>query len=191
VDAHVVQDGGVNIVADEEVEATVADNLKKLREDHDTSGDVSASTDGKSLAMIQELLERKREGGNNIDSISGPNLRTQRPTERFVIYSDSFHHSSTNVADVEATSIVRSPFPPPLVMTAAVATTVVFVVTSSLVLGVGTEPIHASIFADSVSVGMVGPDIARPSQPARTELSVDTFYVSLDMDSETLKQIYV
>ncbi|GKG16540.1 hypothetical protein Tco_0361497, partial [Tanacetum coccineum] len=39
--------------------------------------------------------------------------------------------------------------------------------------------------------GTVGPDIAGPSQPADTELSADTFYVSQDMDSETLRQIYV
>nr|GEX47348.1 hypothetical protein [Tanacetum cinerariifolium] len=195
---------------------------KKLGKDPSTSGDVSFSTGGKSLAAIQELFERstlnvevgvsataivpfvtsfvtltlEHEGGDNTDSIFGPNLRTQRPAERFVISSDSFHHSSTNATDVKVTSIVRSPFSPPLVMIKAVATTAVAAttvggVTSALVLRVGTEPIHASIFTNSTSVGTVGPDIVGPSQHARTELLVDTFYVSQEMDSESPHQIYI
>ncbi|GKF77594.1 hypothetical protein Tco_0230064, partial [Tanacetum coccineum] len=61
----------------------------------------------------------------------------------------------------------------------------------SSVARVGDELVHASIFVDSTSAGMVGPDIAWPSQPARTELSSYTFYVSQDLDFETLQQIYV
>nr|GEV13734.1 hypothetical protein [Tanacetum cinerariifolium] len=170
---------------------------KKLGKDPSTSGDVSSSTGGKSLAAIQELFERstlnvevgvlamaivpfvtsfvtftlEHEGGDNTDSIFGPNLRTQRPAERFS-------------------------FSPPLVMITAVATTAVAAttvggVTSALVLRVGTEPVHASIFMNSSFVGTVGPDIAGPSQHARIELSVDTFYVSQEMDFESLHKIYV
>ncbi|GJV63795.1 hypothetical protein Tco_1474623 [Tanacetum coccineum] len=141
---------------------------KKLREDHSNSSNVSARTGGKSLVAIQELFERstlnvevgvstaatvpfvtssvtltpERKGGDNTDSISGPNLRTQRPGERFEISSDSSHHSSTNVADVEVTSIVRSPLPPPSVMTAAVAANAIVGASSAPALGAGTEPIY-------------------------------------------------
>ncbi|GKA84076.1 hypothetical protein Tco_0805671 [Tanacetum coccineum] len=103
-------------------------------------------------------LTLEHEGGDNTNSISRLNLRTQCPDERFVISSDTSYYSSTNVADVEVTSIVRSPLPPPRVMTVAVTTTVVAAtavvgVTSALVLGVRTEPVHASIFVDSASIG--------------------------------------
>ncbi|GJZ81551.1 hypothetical protein Tco_0646545 [Tanacetum coccineum] len=104
-------------------------------------------------------LTLEHEGGDNTNSISRLNLRTQCPDERFVISSDTSYYSSTNVADVEVTSIVRSPLPPPRVMTVAVTTTVVAAtavvgVTSALVLGVRTEPVHASIFVDSASIGL-------------------------------------
>ncbi|GJT41688.1 hypothetical protein Tco_0941553 [Tanacetum coccineum] len=85
-------------------------------------------------------LTPEREGGGHIDCVSGPNLRTWHLDERFVISSDSSHHSSRNAADVEVTSIVRSSIPPPLVMTAVVATTAVASTSSALILGAGVEP---------------------------------------------------
>ncbi|GJS75411.1 gypsy type transposase [Tanacetum coccineum] len=201
------------------VGGTSGSNLppKKLREVHDTSGDAGASTVGKSLATLQGLLKRstlvveigatttatapfvtssvtltpEREGGGHIDSVSGPNLRNQHPAERFVISSDSSPHSSTNAADAEVTSIVRSPIPPPPVMTAAVATTVVAGTSSAHVLGACTEPTIQSLFADSASPSAAGPEIAGPSDPHSTEISADSFYVSQEMDSETVQQIYV
>ncbi|GJX44168.1 hypothetical protein Tco_0260844 [Tanacetum coccineum] len=133
VDAHVVQDEGVNIVAGEEVKAI------RPRKDHGTSGDAGASTAGKSLAMLQDFLDSstlaaevsvtaavtapfvtsfvtstpERKSGGRTDSISELNLRTQHPAERFIIFSDSSHHSSANAVDDEVTSIVRSSVPPP------------------------------------------------------------------------------
>ncbi|GKD03218.1 hypothetical protein Tco_1178192 [Tanacetum coccineum] len=187
-------DEGVNIVADEGVEATAADKpkrtrkkrktasgasssvlpLKRLREEHDTSGDAGASTARKSLAVLQDLLDSstlatevgvtaavtvpfvtssmtptpERERGCRTVSIFGPNFQTRHPAERFVISLDSSHHSSTNAADDEVTSIVR----------------------------------------DFASPSTDGADIAGPSQPAGAEVFADTFYVSQDMDSETLQQ---
>ncbi|GKA84077.1 hypothetical protein Tco_0805672 [Tanacetum coccineum] len=71
-----VQGEEVNIVVDENVQTAVADKPKvqkkrrraggasgsdhppkRLRDDHGTSGNVSSSTGGKSLAAIQELFE--------------------------------------------------------------------------------------------------------------------------------------
>ncbi|GJX29572.1 hypothetical protein Tco_0237651 [Tanacetum coccineum] len=188
----------------------------KLRADHGTSG-AGASTGGKSVTALQGLLERntlpvevgitavatlpfitssvsltpERDGGGRTDSVTGLNLRTQHPAERFVVLSDSPCHSSSNVADAEVSFVVKSLVSEPPIMTVAIATMVVADTSSILVPRVGGEPVHASIFADSTSAGTVGPDIAGPSQPAGTELSADTFYVSQDMDSETLHQIYV
>ncbi|GJY35189.1 hypothetical protein Tco_0420567 [Tanacetum coccineum] len=70
-------------------------------------------------------LTPERKGGGHTDSVFGPNLRTRHPAKRFVISSDSSHHSSTNAVDAEVTSIVRYPISQPLVMTTAVAATVV------------------------------------------------------------------
>ncbi|GJT51067.1 hypothetical protein Tco_0977224 [Tanacetum coccineum] len=139
----------------------------KLKEDHDTSGDVSASTGRKSLATIQDLFERstlnvevgvvaaatvpsvtssmtptlEREGDGNTYSISGKNLCTQCPSERFVISSDPSHHSSTNATDVEVASIVRSPILSPPLMTVTVTTTVVARTLSAPVIGAEAEPV--------------------------------------------------
>ncbi|GKB81506.1 ribonuclease H-like domain-containing protein [Tanacetum coccineum] len=145
---------------------------KKLREDHGTVGGVGASTGGKSLVAVQELFEHstlnvdvgvteaatvpfvtsfvtptpEREEGGYTDSVTGPNLPTQPATERFVVLSDSSNHSSTNVASDEVTSVVRSSMPPPLVLTAAIATAVTFGATSALVgeLGTGQENFYVS-----------------------------------------------
>ncbi|GJS31593.1 hypothetical protein Tco_0492213 [Tanacetum coccineum] len=175
---HVIQDEGVDFVRIEDEVPVV-----KLTEDHGTSGHVGASTGGKSLVTIQELFEQSTLNvevvvtavaivpfftsfvtpipecgdGRPTDSVSVANLRTQRPSERFVISSYSSHDSSAND---EVTSIVRSSMLPPPLMIATIATTVIA-------------------------------DVAGPSQPASAETSTDTFFVSQDLDSETLQQIYV
>nr|GEX22470.1 hypothetical protein [Tanacetum cinerariifolium] len=173
-------------------------------------------------SSVTPTPERERDG--NTDSVSGTNLRTQRPSERFVISSDSSHHSSPNAADAEVASLVRFSVPPPPMMnaarvetsraareklengsvrarldsfppvTAAVTTTNVAGASSAPVLGEDAKPVsqvHPNIFADSTSIGATWPDVAGPSNPADTELSVDTFYVSQEMDFETLRKIYV
>ncbi|GKA56384.1 hypothetical protein Tco_0755456, partial [Tanacetum coccineum] len=76
---------------------------KKLRADY---GKTSGSATGE-------------EGGDHTDSATGPALRTIGPSERFVVLSDSSHHSSAKSADAEVDSLIRSVAP---VMT--VATTV-------------------------------------------------------------------
>nr|GEU47634.1 hypothetical protein [Tanacetum cinerariifolium] len=67
----------------------------------------------------------EHEGGGDTDSIAGTNLHTQHPCERFLISSDSSHHSSANATDAEVTSFVRSFVLPPPAMTVAVTTTVI------------------------------------------------------------------
>ncbi|GKG03075.1 hypothetical protein Tco_0310711, partial [Tanacetum coccineum] len=112
---------------------------KKLREDHGTlSGPFIA---GKSRSAVQRLLVGailnddvrgeaiptlpfvtsfvstmpERKGRDHTDSMVGPNLRTISAPQRFVISSDSSHHSGANVAEAEVDSLVRSSI---LVMTA-------------------------------------------------------------------------
>ncbi|GJZ48081.1 hypothetical protein Tco_0601913 [Tanacetum coccineum] len=227
---HVVQIEGIDIMAYDEAQAIVADQPKKVRkkrkaadgtsgsglppkklkEDHGASGDVGASTAGKSLAALQGLLDSstlavevgitaattvpfvtssvtptpEREDGGHADSITGPNLRTQLAAERFVVLSDSSHHSSTNAADDEVTSVV----PDPAIFTTAVATTIV-ADTFAPVHRTGPEPVPHSIFGDSASTGEANPDTASPSHPVGTEVSSDTFFIVRDMDAETLQQI--
>ncbi|GKC91387.1 hypothetical protein Tco_1152036, partial [Tanacetum coccineum] len=118
---------------------------KKLRGDHRTSS--GAATGGKSPSVLKELLASsilsvevvvkvvatlplitslisatpEREGGDLTDSVVGPNLRTIGLSERFVISSDSSHHSSTNASRADVDSIIRSAVLL-LVMTEAVIT---------------------------------------------------------------------
>ncbi|GJR60725.1 hypothetical protein Tco_1502887 [Tanacetum coccineum] len=143
---------------------------KTLRADHGTFG-ASASTGEKSIAALQGLLERitllievgvtavatlsfitssvsltlEREGGGSTDSFTGPNLRTQHPSERFVVLSDSPCHSSSNITDVEVSSVVRSLVPDPPIMTMTIATTVVANTSFVPVPRAGNEPVHHTL----------------------------------------------
>nr|GEV75276.1 hypothetical protein [Tanacetum cinerariifolium] len=159
----VVQDEELNSIAEEGVQAAVADkpkgtrrkrkvsdgasgsNLtpKKLREDHGTSGDAGASSAGKSLVVLQDLLDHS--------SLAAKVGVTAATTVPFVTSSmtltpkhegDSSHHSSTNATDVEATFIVRSSIPTPPVMTVAVDATAIAGTSSASVLGTGIQPIY-------------------------------------------------
>ncbi|GKD61882.1 hypothetical protein Tco_1299391 [Tanacetum coccineum] len=151
---------------------------KRLRKDHDTSGDAGASKIKKSLAALQDLLDKstiaaeigataadtvpfvtsyvtptpEHEGRAYTDSVSAANVQTKRPVERFVISLDTPHDSNANVADDEVSSVVRSSVPDPAVLTMTVATTVV-AGTSVPPPKEVNEPTRANIFADSTSAG--------------------------------------
>nr|GEU71986.1 putative transposase (putative), gypsy type [Tanacetum cinerariifolium] len=105
---------------------------KKLRKDYGTPS--GTSVNGKSMSTLKRLLTGavlnvevgvatmptlpfitssisftpEREGRDHTDSVTGPNLRVIGPPPRFVISSDSSHHSSTNVAKAEVDSLIRS-----------------------------------------------------------------------------------
>ncbi|GJT83926.1 hypothetical protein Tco_1058268 [Tanacetum coccineum] len=116
---------------------------KRLRADYGkTSGSAAG---GKSPSVLNRLLQDSRlmveqgvpalhtlpfitlsvtaspleEGEDHTDSVTGPSLRTVGPSARFVVLSDSSHHSGVKSADHEVDSFVKSVVP---VMT--VATTV-------------------------------------------------------------------
>ncbi|GKD91141.1 hypothetical protein Tco_1366648, partial [Tanacetum coccineum] len=186
---------------------------KKLRGDYGTSGE--AATSGKSPSVLKELLASsmlnveagvaavatlpmvtssvsatlEHKSGPPTDSITELNLPTLRPTERFVISSDSSHHFSTNAAEVGIDSFVRSVTPPP-VMTEGVITTNVASIPTAPSLKTSTKvvtPVHALMFHDSDSTGMVKPDVAGSSHVLGKKLSLG----SQDVNSETLHEVFV
>ncbi|GKD50908.1 hypothetical protein Tco_1279884 [Tanacetum coccineum] len=183
---------------------------KKLREDYRTSG--GTATGGKSPSAIKELLERsilnakigvavvatlpfvtssvsatpEPKGGDLLDSITGPNLRTIGPFERFVISSDSSHHSSNSATEAEVDSVIRSVAPPVM----AEATVIASIVSASSVPPSGTaekvvSPARPSIFLDSSSTDTIKPDAAGPSHLSRKELSMRSREVSSELQDET------
>ncbi|GKE67419.1 hypothetical protein Tco_1521580, partial [Tanacetum coccineum] len=162
-------------VADDVVAET--GSPKKLRDDYrKTSGSV---TGGKSPGVINRLLRDSQlmveqgvgafptlpfitssvtaspseEGGDHTDSTTGPALRTIGPSERFVILSDSSHHSSAKSANAEVDSLIRS-VAPVITVTTTVTTSVSAAATTTVTLAdVGTDKNlpTPSVFAGSSS----------------------------------------
>ncbi|GJT39474.1 hypothetical protein Tco_0939339 [Tanacetum coccineum] len=89
------------------------------------------------------------EGGDHTDSVTGPSLRTVGPSVRFVVLSDSSHHSGAKSADPEVDSLVRSAVP---VMTkATIVTTTATTVAIPADVGKDKSVPHPSIFGSSSS----------------------------------------
>ncbi|GKE48798.1 hypothetical protein Tco_1480056, partial [Tanacetum coccineum] len=108
---------------------------KKLRDDYGAPGGPSVA--GKSRSAVQRFLAgavlnaevrggpvptlpfvtssvsatSEREDEHLADSVTGLNLRTICAPQRFVISSDSSHHSGANIAEAEVDSIARSAAP--------------------------------------------------------------------------------
>ncbi|GJU67623.1 hypothetical protein Tco_1253882 [Tanacetum coccineum] len=107
------------VVYDSEGLPIAAHPPKRLRADYGTTG--GSVTGGKSPSVLNRLLQDSRltveqgvpalptlpfitssvtaspleEGGDRTDSVTGPSLRTIGPSARFVVLSDSSHHSGT------------------------------------------------------------------------------------------------
>ncbi|GJZ38865.1 hypothetical protein Tco_0585428 [Tanacetum coccineum] len=149
---------------------------KKLREDHGTPS--GASVGGKSWSMIKRLLagavlntefvvaaiptlpfviafiSSTLEGDDrdHTNFMAEPNLRTIGALQRFVIFSDSSHHSGPIIAEAEVDSLVRSSA---LIM--RTVTTVTSTVDPALVAK--EKPVKPSLFsADSSSAIGVDPN---------------------------------
>ncbi|GKC80982.1 hypothetical protein Tco_1136699 [Tanacetum coccineum] len=187
--------------------------LKKLRGDHRSFS--RAATGGKSSFVLKELLASsilnvesdveavatlplvtsfvsvtpERERGAPTDSITGLNLRTIGPSERFVISSDSSHHSNTNAAEAGIDSFIRSVAPPP-VMTKTVITTNIASIPFVPAPKTDTKvisPVHASMFHDSDSTRTVRKDAAGSSHVPGKELSIGSY----EINAENLHEIFV
>ncbi|GJW35757.1 hypothetical protein Tco_0058677 [Tanacetum coccineum] len=105
---------------------------KRLRADYGTTSGSAAG--GKSPSVLHRLLQDSlltveqdvpalptlpfitssvtaspmEEGGDHTDSVTGPSLRTVGPSARFVVLSDSSHHSGAKSTDPKVDSFVRS-----------------------------------------------------------------------------------
>ncbi|GJR73242.1 reverse transcriptase domain-containing protein [Tanacetum coccineum] len=203
---------GVNIQHVTEVATTAAEHSshppKKLRDDHGTPS--GASVGGKSRSSLQQLLARaimnddvwgeivptlpfvtssvsatpEREDEGHTDSATGPNLRTISAPQRFVISSDSSHHSGVNIVEAEVDSFARPSVP---VITATTTVTS----TANLVVVVREKIVKSSLFsADSTSAG--GTD---PAMGGFTDLTGSDFLVggirTVVIPDSDLQKVYV
>nr|GEX38076.1 putative transposase (putative), gypsy type [Tanacetum cinerariifolium] len=169
---HVIDVEGIDVVANDEVQAIVADKTKRIRKTRK-----AADGDGGSDLPPKKLREDKEVGVTaattvpfvtsfvTLDSIFGTGLRTRHPTKRLVISLDSSHDLNANAIDDEVTFVIRSSMPHPLVLTAVVATTVTTDVTSASVYGSGARQAQPSIFRDFASPSAAKADVSGPSQP--------------------------
>ncbi|GJZ43242.1 hypothetical protein Tco_0590497 [Tanacetum coccineum] len=152
---------------------------KKLREDYHAA---ASNIGGKSLATIRGLIPdgscvssgvtkpqavvsvtpTPEDGPMN--SVSGLDFRICPPSLRYVVSSDDSHHS-TSCSEVN--SFARSPVAD-IPVTTVVVTTIITVDTSA-----------------------VNANAAGTSKLNEHAVSSDSFYASLDLDSETLRRIYV
>ncbi|GKD39712.1 hypothetical protein Tco_1259919 [Tanacetum coccineum] len=90
----------------------------------------------------------EREDEHPADSVTGLNLRTICSPQRFVISSDSSHHSDDNIAEAEVDSIARS-FAP---IIATVVTTTADVATTTKEAPAKEAPAKPSLFATGSSL---------------------------------------
>ncbi|GKF18725.1 hypothetical protein Tco_0063643, partial [Tanacetum coccineum] len=105
--------------------------------------------------VVAEKPKRPRKKRQAVTDASG----SSHPP-KFVISSDSSHHSSINAFGAEADSVIRSAVVPP-VMTEAVITSYAVNAPSVLVSESGTKIpslVHASMFHDSDSIKMMKAD---------------------------------
>ncbi|GJT67863.1 hypothetical protein Tco_1019343 [Tanacetum coccineum] len=128
---------------------------KRLRADYGTTGGSATREQGvpalPTLPFITSSVTASplEEGGDHTDSVTGPSLRTVGPSARFVVLSDSSHHSGAKSADPEVDSLVRSAVP---VMTeATTVTTIATTVAIPTDVGKDKSAPHPSVFGSSSS----------------------------------------
>ncbi|GJX33470.1 hypothetical protein Tco_0243325 [Tanacetum coccineum] len=184
-----------------------SDPPKKLRKDHGTLSETSVG--GKSRSAIKRLLARavlnaevgvaaiptlpfgttsvsstpEREGGDHTDSVAEPNLRTIGAPQRFIISSDSSHHSGTNIAEAEVDSLVRSSAP---IMT--YVTTVTLTVDPSSVSK--EKPVDPSLFCiDSSSAGGTDPTTGVSLDRTGSDFLVGAIRTVIDLHTDLQKNL--
>nr|GEY31525.1 hypothetical protein [Tanacetum cinerariifolium] len=155
---------------------------KKLMVDHGTSGDASATTVEKFLTVLQDLLDKSTLAAKIGDTTAATiplvtSFVAPIPEREVVEYVDSIFAANVQTRRPAERFVISSDTP---VSNADVADDENV-----------NEATHAGNFTDSTSEGNVDLDAARPSQPSRNDISFESFYVSLDMDSEALGQAYV
>ncbi|GJW12738.1 hypothetical protein Tco_1578565 [Tanacetum coccineum] len=189
---------------------------KRLRADYGTTGGSAAG--GKSPSVLNRLLQDSRltveqgvpalptlpfitssvtaspleEGGDHTDSVTGPSLRTVGPSARFVVLSDSSHHSGAKSADPEVDSFVRSVAP---VMTTATTVTA-FVsnaaTTTATPVDVGKDKDvpTPSIFAGSSSTNKTDRTLSLFTRRSGSDFVAGSIRAGRDVDVD-LQDIYI
>ncbi|GJW71548.1 hypothetical protein Tco_0128465 [Tanacetum coccineum] len=181
---------------------------KTLRDDHEAPG--GPVVGGKSRSMVQHLLARavqnaevrgkampslpfvtssvsttpEREDGDHTESLAGANLHTIGAPQRFIISSDSSHHSSVNVAEAEVDSVVRTSMP---IMTSVTTTTP----TADHVVIAKEKLVDSSVFGDdSSSAGGSHPFLGGFSDSTSSDFLIGGIRTVIDPDSN-LQKVYV
>nr|GEX40457.1 hypothetical protein [Tanacetum cinerariifolium] len=133
----------------------------------------------------REVAEEEGAGNDDVNEEVGDAMKADQ-TEQVLL--DSSHHSSTNAAYDEVTSVIRSSVPPLL---CKLWLSPIVDATFALTPGVGTEPAPYSIFRDFAYTSEANQYVVGPSYPVGTELSMNFFFLSQDVDWETLRQTYI
>ncbi|GKE04110.1 hypothetical protein Tco_1396128, partial [Tanacetum coccineum] len=141
---------------------------KKLREDHGTST-------GPSVA--------ERESENQTDSMAGANLRTITDPPRFVISSDSSHHSGANIAEAEVDSFARPSIP---LMTVAITVTSTFDPATT----VKEKFVESSVFCGDSSGGGADYTVGGFSDLTGSDFIVGGIRTVISLDTD-LQKVYV
>ncbi|GJV43500.1 hypothetical protein Tco_1428036 [Tanacetum coccineum] len=163
---------------------------KKLRWDYGTSGEVVIGAMPTLPFVTSSVFATpESEGDALLDSVTRGNLRSIGHVVRFVISSDSSHHSSTNASGAEVDSVIKFDVPPPVTTEAVITTSVVNVplVLIPRVADKVTPQVQQSIFHESSFADSVRPDDAGPSHLPEKELSIG----SREVDSENLHDVFI
>nr|GEZ49548.1 hypothetical protein [Tanacetum cinerariifolium] len=171
---NVIQEENTDAVNEDDVDATAAASLRRRVMFFSFVSTLNVEVGIRADATVPFVtssvtLTPEHEGSDYKDSVTGPNMRTQKSVERFVISSDSTHDSNANATADEITFVVRS-FVLDLAILTKVVVTMVVVDASAPVPRTGHElgagQVRPSIFSDSASPTIADVDIAGPSQPA-------------------------
>ncbi|GJX13055.1 hypothetical protein Tco_0204813 [Tanacetum coccineum] len=181
--------------------------LKKLRQDHKTLS--GASIGGKSRCAVQRLLvgavqnaevrgepiptlpfitssvsaTQEREDEVHTDSTTELNLQTIGAPQRFVISSDSSHHSGANIAEAEVDSFAR-----PFVPLMTVATTVTSTVDPATT--VKEKFVESSVFGGDSSGGGTDHTVCGFSDHTGSDFIVGGIRTVISPDTD-LQKVYV
>ncbi|GJT78818.1 hypothetical protein Tco_1045543 [Tanacetum coccineum] len=164
--------------------------LKRLREDHGTpSGASNAEVRGEPILTLPFVTSSvsatpKHEDEGHTNSVTELNLRTIGALQRFVISSNSSHHSGANILEAEVDSFARPSVP---VITAAT------IVTSTIdpAVVVKEKVVRPSIFsADSTLAGGTDPAMGGFTDLTGSDFLVGGIRTVINPDSD-LQKFYV
>ncbi|GKA55562.1 hypothetical protein Tco_0754634 [Tanacetum coccineum] len=189
---------------------------KRLRADYGKTGGSAAG--GKSPSVLNRLLQDSRlmvehgvlalptlpfitssvtaspleEGGDHTDSVTSPSLRTVGPSARFIVLSDSSHHSGAKSANHEVDSFVRTVTP---VMTAA-TTVMAFVSNANTTtvtpvdVGKDKDVPTPSVFVGSSSSDKTDRTLSLFTRRSSSDFVAGSIHAGRDADVD-LQEIYI